>query len=220
MTLEAVQIGRSAEDRTLLRDVSLSVAPGVQRALVGPSGSGKTLLLRALAMLDPVDAGEIRWRGTVVKGNQVPSFRARVIYLHQRPALTEGTVETNLRRPFELRVHRDKRFDRPRMIARLESLGRSERFLSQHERDLSGGEAQLTALLRAIQLDPDVLLLDEPTAALDREATEMVETLVGQWISQQPSSRATVWVTHDRDQARRVSTSLVAIRDGRLQEDG
>lgn len=216
MTLEAIGIERKAGGSCLLNQISLSVHGGDRLALVGPTGSGKTLLLRSLAMLDPVDAGEIRWQGKRVPGNEIPEFRSRVIYLHQRPALVEGTVEDNLRQPFSLQVHKKKPFRRERIVELLESLGRDESFLSKQQSDLSGGEAQLTALLRAIQLDPRILLLDEPTAALDSKATDMVETLVGQWLDEQPARRATAWVTHDREQARRISPTVLQIHDGKL----
>jgi putative ABC transport system ATP-binding protein len=63
------------------------------------------------------------------------------------------------------------------------------------------------------------LLLDEPTAALDAEATAMAERLVGNWLDEKPAGRASIWVTHDRDQARRISTRVLAIHDGRLAGD-
>ena len=214
--LEAVKIGRKAGERSLLDNISLSLDSGQRLALVGPSGSGKTLLLRCLAMLDPMDSGEIRRLGKTVRSHEVPWFRSRIMYVPQRPSLYEGTVEQNLQQPFSLRVHRDKQFDRARIVALLKSLGRPDTFLSNQQCDLSGGEAQITALLRAVALDPDVLLLDEPTAALDAEATEAAEMLVGQWFNQQTNGRATVWVTHNHEQARRVSTSMLSIRDGRL----
>ena len=214
--LEATGIARKAGDRWLLNDISLSVNAGERLAIVGPTGSGKTLLLRSLVMLDPLDQGEVRWHGKPVRGNDIPTFRSRVIYLHQRAALVEGTVEENLRQPFSLRVHKDKRFRRDVIVDYLRSLGRVESLLSKRQRDLSGGEAQLVALLRAIQLGPHILLLDEPTAALDAEATDMVEALVTRWLNEQPTTRATVWVTHDHEQSRRVSTSLLHIREGQL----
>jgi len=172
--LQAKGIRRRSAARILLDDISIEIDAGDQLAIVGPTGSGKTLLLRSLALLDPLDAGEICWRGQLVRGNDLPKFRSRVIYLHQRPALLEGTVEDNLRQPLSLRLHKDKRFSRARIVQLLESLGRDASFLAKQQRDLSGGESQLTALLRAIQLDPNVLLLDEPTAALDAAATEVV----------------------------------------------
>lgn len=214
--LEATGLRRLAGERVLLDDVSLSIQGGDRIAIVGPTGSGKTLLLRSLANLDPLDAGDVHWQGTPVRGNDVPAFRSQVVYLHQRPALVEGTVEDNLRLPFTLRVHRDKRFNRERVAELLSSLGRDVSFLSQRQRDLSGGESQLTSLLRAIQLDPSILLLDEPTAALDAASTGLVETLVTKWLDERPKARATVWVTHDREQSQRVSSSVLQIREGKL----
>ena len=215
MTLNAVGIGRRAGQRWLFRDVSLSVHGGQRLALAGATGSGKTSLLRALALLDPIDAGEVRWGSDPIRGGQAPDFRSRVVYFHQRPALLEATVEENLKRPFLLRAHRGKQFDRRRVVDWLAELDRSEEFLAKHQRALSGGEAQLTALLRGMQLDPKILLLDEPTAALDAGVSEMVERLVAHWVEQQ-KSRAVVWVTHDAEQARRIATDVLQISDGRL----
>ena len=120
-----------------------------------------------MAMLDPLDAGSIRWQGRAVAGEAVPGYRKQVIYLHQRPALLDGSVEDNLRHPFTLKAHRDRRFDRSGSIDLLARLGRDRSFLDKASRDLSGGEAQIVGLVRALQLDPAVLLLDEPTASLD-----------------------------------------------------
>ncbi len=214
--LGALGLRRNAGERVLLDDVSLSIRGGDRIAIVGPTGSGKTLLLRSLAKLDPLDAGEVHWQGTSVRGNNIPKFRSEVIYLHQRPALVEGSVEDNLRQPFALRVHQDKQFNPDRLAELLSSLSRDESFLSRQQRDLSGGESQLTSLLRAIQLDPIILLLDEPTAALDADSTSLVETLVTSWFDEMPLSRATVWVTHDHDQSKRVSTSVLKIHKGKL----
>nr|VFJ68515.1 MAG: putative ABC transport system ATP-binding protein [Candidatus Kentron sp. FM]VFJ71908.1 MAG: putative ABC transport system ATP-binding protein [Candidatus Kentron sp. FM]VFK10584.1 MAG: putative ABC transport system ATP-binding protein [Candidatus Kentron sp. FM] len=213
--LEAIGIGRRAADRRLLGNISLSIRAGQRLALAGPSGSGKTVLLRALALLDPIDTGEVRWHGNIVPGREIPRFRSRVMFLAQRPALPEGSVEDILRQPFSLRVHGNRRFQRQRIVRWLKSLGRSEDFLAKQQHDLSGGEVQLTALLRAIQLDPDILLLDEPTAALDAETAGMAEALVAAWF-QDPSGqgRASVWVSHDREQIGRVSSAVFHLRDG------
>jgi len=215
--LQAIRVGRRAGNHWLLQDVSLRLQGGDRIALVGPSGSGKSLLLRSLALLDPLDEGVIRWRDHGIARQQIPEYRSRIIYLQQQPALLEATVLANLKLPFELKIHRSKSFQLPRILESLNSLGRDQDFLQKHQSQLSGGEAQLTALLRTVQLDPDVLLLDEPTAALDAASTEQVETLVNHWLSESPAQRAIVWVTHDATQAQRISTSIQPIRDGQLQ---
>jgi len=216
--LEARGLGRRHPNGNdwLLRDVSLTICPGQRLAIAGPSAAGKTLLLRALALLDRLDAGELFWRGKPIAPADVPDYRRQVIYLHQRPASFEGTVEQNLRQPFSLRVHRGRIFDRDWIISRLCSVGRTADFLERFTRDLSGGEAQLVALLRALQLTPRVLLLDEPTAALDRETAQAAEQLVAAWLGED-AGRATVWVSHNLEQSRRVADRTLRLVAGQVE---
>lgn len=203
----------------LLRGISLCIEPGERLAVVGPTGSGKTLLLRSLALLDPWDAGQILWRGHSVSAAEVPAYRRQVTYLHQRPALFAGSVEENLRQPFGLRIHRDRRFDRDYLVSLLADVQREASFLSQPAGDLSGGERQIVALLRVLQLAPVVLLLDEPTAALDAETARMVETLVQHWFESERVARTVVWVSHNRDQVGRVADRVFTMRGGSLMEE-
>ena len=217
--LEARGIGRREpnDSRWLFRDVSLSVHAGEDIAVVGPTGSGKTLLLRSLALLDPLDAGQILWRGKPISSGNVPDFRSRVIYLHQRPALLPGSVEENLRHPFTLHAHCNKGFDRDWTVGLLAETGRDAEFLSRPDRDLSGGERHIVAMIRALQLQPAVLLLDEPTTALDPETTRAIESLVQRWRGAS-AERGSVWVSHDSDQVRRVTRRVDMMQNGRLQE--
>jgi len=219
--VEARNVARRHPDgrQWLLDHVSLEIRAGARLSISGPSGSGKTLLLRALALLDPLDDGDISWQGRPIRGHDVPDFRRRVVYLHQRPALFETTVEAALRRPFSLRAHRQRRFDRDRIVGWLEGLRRDASFLGKPVGELSGGESQIAALLRALQLDPAVLLLDEPTAALDPPAVAAVEKLLRDWVEELPEKRATVWVTHHARQAARVGEMTVHIVSGRIKDE-
>jgi putative ABC transport system ATP-binding protein len=217
--IEARGIGRrTPNDKQdwLIRDVSVKVHPGDRLAILGPSGAGKTVLLRALAMLDPLDAGTVHWRGHAVAAADVPSYRKQVVYLHQRPALLDGSVEDNLRYPFTLKSHRASRYDREKVLELLGHLDRDAAFLAKSSHSLSGGEAQLAALVRAVQLDPAVLLMDEPTASLDQPTACAVEVLLDGWLQAGQRERALVWVSHDRAQARRVTSRSLYVRGGRL----
>jgi putative ABC transport system ATP-binding protein len=216
--LEACGIGRRhpKNEGWLIRDVSLAIGPGDRLAIRGPSGAGKTVLLRALALLDPLDAGAIHRNGRPVRNELIPSFRSQVIYLHQRPALFEGSVCENLERPYTLNVFRGKRFDRDRVVELLNDLSRDASFLEKPAGALSGGEAQIVALLRAIQLGPTMLFLDEPTASLDGHATQAIEQLIDHWFDEQPGERAFLWISHDPEQARRIAGRTLVMQSGQL----
>ena len=204
----------------LFSGICFDLHAGDRLAIIGPSGAGKTVLLRAIAMLDPIEEGTIRLRGRAIPREAIPTYRSEVVYLHQRPALLDGSVATNLEHPYSLKAHRAKRYDRDRIVDLLGGLGRVEAFLDKSGRDLSGGESQIVALLRAIQLDPAVLLLDEPTASLDMGAARAIEGLIGRWLEEDSGGRAVVWISHDPEQARRVGTRRLAMHSGRLGPEG
>lgn len=200
----------------MLHKTSFHLKKGDRVALTGPSGSGKSVFLRALAMLDPLDGGEIRWQGKRVEPAMVPDYRRHIAYIRQRPALLDGTVEDNLRYPYTLQAYRGQAYDAERARRLLIDAGRDTALLSRATPDLSGGEAQIVALVRALQLDPQALLLDEPTAALDPDSSRAVESLVAQWFAAAPAERATIWISHDPAQALRVGTRHIAMRTGVL----
>ena len=197
-------LGKRLGQNWLWTGVDLSLSPGSRWGLVGASGSGKSLLMRALAGLVPVDAGRIEFRGRSLAQWSMPEYRSQVLYVSQRSVVFEGSVEDNLRSVLNLKVHQDRVFDRDRLTAQLTQLGRSGDFLSLSATTLSGGEGQILGLLRALQLDPQLLLLDEPTASLDQQTADQVEKLINDWLSQDPQ-RACLWTSHSDQQIRRVS---------------
>ena len=125
------------------------------------------------------------------------------------------TVEAALGHPYDLRVHRHQRFDRDRAVELLAALGRDAAFLQKTVGDLSGGEIQITSLVRALQLNPTILLFDEPTAALDGPTAAAVEQLITAWLDED-AARAMVWVSHNLEQAQRVGRTIGTMEAGRL----
>jgi putative ABC transport system ATP-binding protein len=210
---------RKAAGDWLIRDTSVLIRPGDRIGLHGESGAGKTVFLRALAALDPLDSGSLWWSGDEVRGAEMPRYRSRVVILPQRPALVEGSVEQNLALPFELRVHRGKRFEREQALPLLESLGRSSSFLAKNHGDLSGGEAQIACLVRALLIAPAVLLLDEPTASLDAKSAQRVERALRAWLEEAPTARALVCVSHDLALLDTLTERRLRIHGGTLTED-
>lgn len=188
-------------ERLLWQGLGVELDPGERLALVGPAGCGKTLLLRQLAWLDPLDGGNLLLRGLPPQGWSLPRYRAQVAYLAQRPPVFAGTVAENLAEPWTYRCHQGRSPQPERLLAWLEQLGRSPSFLGQDAAQLSGGETQLLALLRLLQLDPVVLLLDEPSASLDGATTLKLEGLLQHWL--RDGARALLLTSHDPAQVQR-----------------
>jgi len=201
--LEARGLGRQVEGRWLWRGLDLRLDPKDIGVLVGPSGTGKSLLFRTLCGLDRPDEGEVRIGGIPLDDLEPPEARSRVLFLSQDPLIVSGSVLDNLSLPLDFGVYGDREFpDREVLEGRVQRLGKTADFLDRSHEVLSGGEAQLVALLRVLLLDPEVLLLDEPTANLDPEAAGTVETLVREWVD--ADGRAVLWTSHDPLQADRM----------------
>jgi putative ABC transport system ATP-binding protein len=208
--LEASELTRRIEGRELWRGWACTLRAGESVAVVGPSGSGKSVLLRTLAGLEEAEAGEVRLRGQPQEVWPMPTYRAHVTYLPQRPTFDEGRILDVLRAPFRFRVHRDRPFDEGAAERLLVALGRNHTLLARDTATLSGGEGQITALVRALLLEPSVLLLDEATSALDPETVTLAEELLKRWCTGAPG-RALVWVSHDPVQRRRVAQRELAL---------
>ena len=196
-----------------MRDISLQLHAGDRVVLRGESGAGKTLLLRALARLDACH-GTLLWRGKEIPSAEVPVFRSQVVFLQQRPSLIEGTVHDILREPFHWKSYESRSFHQQHVVRLFQAVGRDAEFLHKRHSDLSSGEAALVGLIRAMQLEPTVLLLDEPTSALDETTTKLVEALVDRWF--QAGDRAYVWVSHDPAQAKRMAQRSITMAKRQL----
>lgn len=201
----------SAGGQVLFRDLSLTLESGSRVALCGPSGSGKSTLLRAVAGLIDPESGTLLFRGDVPDDIGWPSYRRQVVLVDQRPVLLAGTVEENLRLPFEYGTAEDADFPESDALSLLKSFGVSPDRFDQEARSLSQGQQQRVCLVRAFLLKPAVLLLDEPTSALDPEAVRSVEkALVAET---ERRDLAALVVTHDPDQAERLCHRTVDLKD-------
>lgn len=211
--LQGRKLGRSLGQRWIWRGLDFDLDSGQRVGVAGPSGTGKSMLLRALAGLDPIDEGEILFRGEAPAAIGVPRYRTHVVYLHQRPGMLPGSVEHNLRAPFGLKAHAGRSYPIERARALLSELGQRDDLYTEAADNLSGGESQAVALVRALLIEPSVLLLDEATASLDPGRVALVEEAIDSWL-REDAERALVWVTHSREQLLRVTDRLVKLEDG------
>jgi ABC-type multidrug transport system ATPase subunit len=155
----------------LLDEVDFAVDAGEVVCIEGPSGSGKSTLLRVLATLLEADVGEVFLDGVAAHALSPRTFRRRVAYVPQQAPMLDGSVADNVATGPRLR---GVQLDAASVAERLSLVGLDAAFADRRARDLSGGERQRVALARALANDPEILLLDEPTAALDAAAAEVV----------------------------------------------
>ena len=205
------------QQRWLWRGINLSLHVGDRLSLAGHSGAGKTLLLRSMALLLPVTEGSVRWRGHEVPPTEYPRYRSQICYVPQRAVMIEGTVRDNLLLPFEFKCNAHRRPNEGYWEEWLTGFGRDASFLRRSADELSGGEAQIVALLRVLQLEPEVLLVDEPTSDMDPESAIAAEGMIIAWSERHRG--AFVWISHDQRQAKRIANRRLQLQDGQLMEE-
>ncbi len=201
-----------------LGPIDLSIPSGRTTAVVGPSGSGKSTLLRILLGLVVPDAGSVRFDGREVPGEDVLALRRRMGYVVQGgglfPHLTAGDNAAL--------VARYLGWEEARLAARLVELSRLVRLppeaLARYPRQLSGGQAQRVSLMRALLLDPAVLLLDEPLGALDPVTRHDLQVDLRDAFRR--LGKTVVVVTHDLAEAAWLADRLLVLREGRVAQEG
>ena len=224
MRARGVSIGFAA--KTVLQDLDLPIERGTITALIGPTGCGKSTLLRSLNRMNDKVRGYWRRGSIELDGAEISdpstdllSLRRRVGMVFQRPNPFPMSIRDNV--IAGVRVHG--------MASRSELASVAERYLKEvslwgavadRTNDspfrLSGGQQQLLCLARALAVEPEVLLLDEPTSSLDPVTTEIVEDLLRRLVTKV----TIVIVTHNLAQARRVSSTTAFLYNGRLVESG
>lgn len=212
--LHAAGVRVRYRDADVLAVDALDVRRGEVLTVIGPNGSGKSTLLRVLALLETPASGEVRVDGRVVGAADALAERRKMATVFQQPALARGTVADNVALGLRFRgVASDEISVRvARWLARL----RIEHLRDRSARTLSGGEAQRVALARALVLEPEVLLLDEPFAALDAPARAALIPDVAAIL--RADRVTTVLVTHDRAEAQALADRVAVLLDGRIRQ--
>jgi putative ABC transport system ATP-binding protein len=222
--LETRRLGfrRTLETRSLgphsLQDVSFSAAPGEIFGIFGPSGSGKSTLLKCLCRLEEATEGEILFHQKPLQEYDPRTLRRRMTLVFQVPVLVGATVRDDLLVGFrwknrEADPEADRSRDRDWGGKLLSQVHLSERFWEENPKNLSAGEAQRVALARALAVQPEVLLLDEPTASLDLDSKKKIEETIRELSGK---GMTILLVSHDQRQIQDLAQHGLELRSGKI----
>ena len=215
MAIEVRNVGKRFGDFVALEDVSITVGDGALTALLGPSGSGKSTLLRIIAGLEDPDSGEVVIGGEDVTHAPARSRGVGFVFQHYAP-FKHMTVHDNV--AFGLSVRKRPRDEIGERVNELLGLVRLDGLAGRYPSQLSGGQLQRMALARALAVQPQVLLLDEPFGALDAQ----VRAELREWLRRLHDEIhvTTVFVTHDQEEAMDVAEQIVVMNAGRIEQAG
>lgn len=213
--LALVAVNKRFKEVWAVRDVSFEVEQGEFISLLGPSGCGKTTTLRMIAGFEDVTSGSVYLSDKDVTFD--PPFRRNTGMVFQSYALfPHMSVEQNI--AFGLRMRKVDKSEIPERIARVLNLIHLEGYEKRMPRELSGGQQQRIALARALAVEPEVLLLDEPLSNLDAKLREGMRIEIKR--IQQEVGITTVFVTHDQEEALILSDRILVMNEGRVVEEG
>lgn len=197
----------------VVKDLNLNIAKGEFLTMLGPSGSGKTTCLMMLAGFETATNGEIRLDGRPI--NQVPPHKRGIGMVFQNYALfPHMTVGENLSFPLEVRGMAKE--ERQAKIGRALDMVQMGAFASRRPSQLSGGQQQRIALARALVFDPELVLMDEPLGALDKQLREHMQFEIKHL--HESLGITVVYVTHDQGEALTMSDRIAVFNDGRIQQ--
>lgn len=212
MRLVASHIGKSYSARPVLADCSFSFEEAGAYALTGKNGCGKSTFLRICGLLEDADSGQVAFYSGEKLLTPDQELRRRITLVLPRTGLFNTTVFKNVAYGLTIRGAGRNTIDE-RVHTMLELVGLLHK-KDQNALTLSSGEAQRTGIARALAIDPEVLFLDEPTASIDQENTEIIENTI---LTLKKAGKTTIILTtHDREQALRLSDRLLVLRDGKI----
>ena len=215
MAIRVEGLSKRFGDFEALKNVSLDIPDGELTALLGPSGSGKSTLLRIIAGLETPDEGSV-WLGEQDVTRVPPQKRGiGFVFQHYAP-FKHMTVRDNV--AFGLTIRKRPRAEIDRRVKELLHLVQIEQFADRYPAQLSGGQRQRMALARALAVEPEVLLLDEPFGALDARVRKELRV----WLRRlhDETHVTTVFVTHDQEEAMDVADTIVVMDNGGVEQVG
>ncbi|MGE5086501.1 MAG: ABC transporter permease [Bacillota bacterium] len=177
-------------------------------ALIGPSGIGKSRLLKSLSGLDDI---HIQQNATKSSMLALKEAKGAVAYIHQRAHFIPGTVEDNLKWPYQFKKHQQETYNAQQISEWLEELGLPGSILTKSATTLSGGEGQILHLLRSLQFHPKIIFLDEPTSSLDPQRTLLVESFLNNWLKTHQAQM--VFISHNEEQTKRWATKVFVMNE-------
>jgi phospholipid/cholesterol/gamma-HCH transport system ATP-binding protein len=213
---------KSFGSQRVLSGVSLSVKRGETLAVLGRSGTGKSVLLRLIIGLEKPDSGTVRIHGQDIGGlalDQLGEIRKKMGFLFQHAALYDSlTVEQNVAFPLQHHNQNMSKSEKAGRVRQLLAEVGMEGDLAKMPSDISGGMHKRVGLARALALEPDILLLDEPTAGLDPISAGEIDDLVLKL--QQEHHMASIVVTHDLHSAKAIADRLALLNEGNVVIEG
>ncbi len=216
--IEAYNLGQKYGGRYVLRDVNLKIGRGEVFAVIGPTGAGKTTLLRLLDLLEMPASGKVHFDGVDVtsSGQERLRVRRRMSFVQQKPVVFAMSVYDNVACGLRWRREKDEVI-RQRVEGALKLVGMTD-YRDRNAKTLSGGETQRVAIARALATQPELLLLDEPTANLDPVSVSKVEEVLAHIVGEHKMT--VVMATHDMSQGQRLACRIGVLIDGRLLQVG
>ena len=215
MYVEMKHINKTFDGFQASKDVSFGIEKGHLAALLGPSGSGKTTILRMIAGLDRPDSGDILIDGARV--NDLPGSKRGIGFVFQNYALFRYmTVAENI--AFGLKVQKRSKEEIRSTVERLLELISMKDLGKRYPHQLSGGQRQRVACARALAPDPQLLLLDEPFAAIDAKVRRELRTWLKEMIER--VGVTSIFVTHDQEEAMEVADLVILTNQGRVEQIG
>ncbi len=216
--IKTVDLCQRYGERDILKNINISVDRGEVFALIGPTGAGKTTLLRLIDLLDSPTSGRIYFDGTDTTqlGRTRLEVQRRIAFVLQKPVVFNTSVYDNIATGLKWRgIEKNSIREKTSRILDMVSLSA---YKNRNARTLSGGEVQRVAIARAIVSEPELLLLDEPSANLDPLTASRIETLITDIIRQYNTT--IIMATHDMSQGQRLANRVGVLLDGEILQSG